>query len=49
MQVMNTKGRRKNLTEKERSIFLKQLNDKGMIGVLRKNTGDDVPLTGREL
>jgi hypothetical protein len=47
--VTKIKGLKKDLTEEEGSRFLKQLNEKGMIGVLRKNTKDGVPLRGREL
>ena len=43
------KGLEKDLTEKERSIFLKQLNEKGLTGVLKKNTEENVSLRGRVL
>jgi hypothetical protein len=47
--VTKIKGLKKDLTEEEGSRFLKQLNEKGMIGVLRKNIEDGVHLRGREL
>jgi hypothetical protein len=31
---------------KKRKMMLKQLKDKGMAGVLKKNIEDDVPLKG---
>jgi hypothetical protein len=47
--VTKIKGLKKDLTEEEGSRFLKQLNEKGMKGVSRKNIEDDIPLRGGEL
>jgi hypothetical protein len=44
--VTEIKGLKQDLTEKERSRFLKQLKGKGLKGVLRKNIEDGVPLRG---
>jgi hypothetical protein len=47
--VTNIKGLKKDPTKEEGSIFLKQLNEKGMKDVLTKNIEDDIPLRGRKM